>query len=75
MSGIPVSSRTLRRTLHLALTGILGAAIYASTEVIAPLRPLFQWCVFPLAALSGLWLWQGHRISARLRLRHSAGNA
>jgi hypothetical protein len=55
------------RTLHLLMTFPLGALIYAPPSVAMELRPVMQFAVFPLIGLSGLWMWQGHRLLRRLR--------
>lgn len=56
----PRHSRAWVRRLHLALSAVIGTLVYAPMDIVVPLRPVVQVSLFPVLALSGLWLWKGH---------------
>jgi hypothetical protein len=61
--------RVAARLTHLGVSVALGALVYAPDAAAAMLRVGMQWVGFPLMALSGLYLWQGHRLTSALRRR------
>lgn len=66
-----MSAKRLRdglRLLHLVGSGFLGFVVYAPIEEATGLRPVVQFVVFPLMALSGLWLWQQARVRRWLKV-------
>lgn len=66
--------RDFVRTVHLLLTLPLGAIVFGPPEWVLGLRGVLQYLIFPLLALSGLWLWQGTRLARWLK-RASPGTA
>ena len=54
--------RTILRTIHLVFSIPIAGYVYSPFENIpqyaAPTRYLF----FPVLVLTGLWMWQGHRV-------------
>ena len=63
----PGKRRSISRTIHLLMTIPLGALVYAPTDVATTLRVGLQIALFPIAAISGLWLWKGEQTVRRLR--------
>lgn len=59
--------RTLQRRVHLAGTVLLLVYVYAPFG--DAVESLVRFVVFPLAALSGVAMWQGPRLLRRLRKR------
>ncbi len=58
----PKTQRLLARVVHLLAAGVLGTATYGPMEIALWLRTISQFAVFPMLAMTGIWLWQGHRI-------------
>jgi hypothetical protein len=59
--------RRLIRWLHLILSLPIIGYIYGPVAEIPQARTFTQVVAVPLLAISGIWLWQGHRIKARFR--------
>ena len=51
----PMTQRSLVRTLHLIGSGLIGWALYGSSDLTLTIA---QWAVFPALVLSGLWIWK-----------------
>jgi len=64
-------SRSFHRTAHLLLATILGIYLYSPLSGASGVELLVQTVVFPGLALSGLFLWKGHRLRRALLLRQS----
>ncbi len=63
---MPISRHTLRY-VHFACTAALGTFVYSSAlRDAAWLASFVQFGVFPVAALTGLMMWLGHRFGRRL---------
>jgi hypothetical protein len=63
--------RKLIRWLHLMLSIPIIGYIYGPVSEIPQGRMFTQIVAIPLLMLSGIWLWQGHRIKARFRRKVS----
>jgi hypothetical protein len=59
--------RKLLRWLDLILSIPIIGYIYGPVAEIPQARMFTQVVAVPLLAISGAWLWQGHRIKARFR--------
>jgi hypothetical protein len=59
--------RKVIRWLHLSLSIPILGHIYGPVAEIPQARMFTQIVAVPLLAISGIWLWQGHRIKARFR--------
>ena len=60
-----MQTKTLRdklRLLHILATIPLGAFIYAPHLVNSTFKLTMALVVFPILGITGLWMWQGHRI-------------
>jgi hypothetical protein len=60
-----MSNKTLReklRILHILATIPLGAFIYAPHLINSTFTLIMGLVVFPILAITGLWMWQGHLI-------------
>lgn len=68
----PKTQRLMARVVHLLAAGVLGTATYGPIEIALSLRTLSQYAVFPLLGLTGIWLWQGHRIRQWLQAPRTA---
>jgi hypothetical protein len=66
-------SRSALRVGHLALAATLGLYVYSPLAAVPAVELAVQAVVFPALALSGMLLWQGGRLRARLRRRADAG--
>ena len=64
-------SRTHVRAFHLAASAILVADIYSPWGSEPWFRLLVQSAVVPLVAISGLWLWKGHKLIGWLSSKRS----
>jgi hypothetical protein len=60
-------SRSRQRLLHLVFGTVLGAFLYSPLGGVAAVELAVQVVVFPALVLSGLLLWQGHRVRRWLR--------
>ncbi len=58
-------TRKLVRWLHLVGAGLIGAFVYSPWSDVAWFAALVKWGVIPLLTLSGLWMWQGHKLRAK----------
>ena len=65
MSG--VWSRSRQRLAHILLATLLGVYLYSPLADMPLAELAVQVVVFPAVALSGVLMWQGHRLRARLR--------
>jgi hypothetical protein len=65
MSG--VWSRSRQRLVHVLLATLLGVYLYSPLESVPLAELAVQVVVFPAVAISGVLMWQGHRLRARLR--------
>lgn len=54
--------RKIARVLHLVVAIPIGSLVYAPEVVVLTIRPVVQLALFPVLALTGLWMWQGHRL-------------
>lgn len=60
-------SRTAQRAVHIALATVLGVFLYSPLRSVDGSDVLLRVLVFPSLALSGLFIWKGDVIRARLR--------
>lgn len=61
--------RDLQRAAHLVAALVLVAHVYASPVLGAGFTVVVQWLVVPALVVSGVALWQWHRLRASLRKR------
>ena len=69
-----MSPATLRKVLrwgHMAASLVLGAYLYSPWSADPVFAAIVHYAVFPLMALSGLWMWNQGRIA---RLFRSGGS-
>lgn len=59
--------RQILRWAHLFEAGFLGLYIYSPLHADPLWTDIVRFGVFPLAGLSGVWMWQQARISRSLR--------
>lgn len=57
------SLRNQLRNVHILASIALGAFLYSPWRTHPSFFPIMGGAVFPLLTLSGLWMWQGPRIS------------
>lgn len=60
-----MQTKTLReklRILHILATIPLGAFIYAPHLINSTFTQIMGLVVFPILSVTGLWMWQGHRV-------------
>lgn len=65
------AERKLIRWLHLILSLPIIGYIYGPVAEIPQARMFTQIVAVPLLTVSGIWIWQGHRIKARFRRKVS----
>lgn len=58
----PKKQRSAARLIHLAASALVGFATYGPIEFALALREASQVAIFPMLTVTGLWLWQGHRV-------------
>ena len=58
------ATRSLVRWLHLLGAALIGTFIYSPWDDVAWFAALVKWGVVPVLTLSGLWMWQGHKLRA-----------
>lgn len=56
------TERKLIRWLHIIASVPIVGYIYGPVAQIPPAVTMIRWVLFPAVILSGLWLWQGHRV-------------
>ncbi len=57
-----MNQRQLTRIIHLIGSALIGTYVYSPWKDLVWFTLITQVIVIPLLALSGLWLWQGHRL-------------
>ena len=63
--------RQLMRVIHLSLGSMFGLLVYGPPELTEGLRVAVQVVGFPVLALTGMWLWWGASLVARLHQHRS----
>ena len=61
------TARTIIRSIHIIGAAIIGTYIYSPWSSVGWFTLLNQAVVIPMLSLSGIWMWQGHKIKAALR--------
>lgn len=61
------TERNILRTIHFVGAACIGTFVYSPWSSVEWFALLNQVLVVPLLSLTGLWMWQGHRIKARSR--------
>jgi len=61
--------RDLQRAVHLLAALVLMASVYAAPLLGAGFTAAVRWLVVPALVISGVALWQWHRLRTRLRTR------
>lgn len=61
------TERAVIRSIHLIGAALIGTYIYSPWSNLAWFTLLNQVVVIPLLAISGIWMWKGHKIRAALR--------
>jgi hypothetical protein len=56
------TERSILRWIHLVLAIPIFGYVYSPFENIPQYAPPTRYVFFPLIALTGLWMWQGHRL-------------
>ena len=72
MNLFPTSLRKRLRLIHILASVLLGAFLYSPLHNNATMTLAMTFCIFPIVALSGLWLWQGQSIVKILTPRKSS---
>lgn len=60
-----MQTKTLRdklRILHILAVIPLGAFIYAPHLINSTFTLIMESIIFPILSITGLWMWQGHKI-------------
>lgn len=52
---------------HISAGLTVGAYFYSPLREVDWIVPFFQFCLLPALALSGLYLWQGHKLKKLLK--------
>lgn len=63
----PVRLRTALRWAHIGEAAFLAAYLYSPLRTDPVWTAIAQYVVFPLASLSGLWMWQQARVGRWIR--------
>ncbi len=58
--------RTFFRSIHIIGAAIIGTYIYSPWSSLDWFTLFNQAVVVPVLALSGIWMWKGHKIKAAL---------
>ncbi len=58
-------TRSIVRWLHLIGAALIGTFVYSPWGDVVWFASLVKWGVIPLLTISGLWMWQGHRLRSR----------
>ena len=61
------TERMIIRSIHIVGAAIIGTYIYSPWSSLDWFTLLNQAVVIPMLSLSGIWMWQGHKIKAVLR--------
>ena len=61
--------RSLLRVLHFLAAASLGTLVYSPWIQVQAFVLFNQVVVIPVLALSGMWMWQGHRLRAHFSNR------
>jgi hypothetical protein len=56
------TKRTIFRWIHLIFSIPIIGYIYSPFKEIPHYAPAVRFVFFPIIALSGLWMWKGHRV-------------
>ena len=67
----PATKRSILRWIHLVLAIPIFGYVYSPFENIPQYAPPTRYVFFPVLALTGLWMWQGHNVR-RLFSKRSA---
>jgi hypothetical protein len=54
--------RSILRWIHIVLAIPIAGYIYSPFSEIPQYAPPTRYIFFPLIALTGIWMWQGHRV-------------
>jgi hypothetical protein len=65
------TKRNVFRTIHLIGAAIVGAYIYSPWKELEWFALLNKGVIFPALTVSGLWMWQGHKLRAWLNKKSS----
>jgi len=65
------TQRSISRILHLLGAAIIGTYVYSPWKELEWFVLLNQAVVVPALTVSGLWMWQGHKLRARAKRRRS----
>ena len=60
------TKRTVVRWIHIVFGIPIIGYIYSPFEAIPNYAPIVRFIAVPMIALSGLWLWKGHRLRRRI---------
>jgi hypothetical protein len=58
------TQRTICRWLHIVFAIPIIGYIYSPFPDLPDYAPVVRYVAFPIIAVSGLWMWKGHRIAA-----------
>lgn len=67
MSSQKLQLRTLLRWIHILASVMLGTFIYSPWRTHQTVLFAMSLLIFPTLSLTGLWMWQGHRIKQWLK--------
>lgn len=67
------AKRSIFRWIHIIFAIHIIGYIYSPFQELPNYDPLVRYVVFPVIALSGLWMWKGHMLR-RLTSKRSVGS-
>ncbi len=56
------TQRNILRWLHILASIPIAGYVYGPVAHIPPAAFAVKWVIVPAVALSGLWMWKGHRV-------------
>ena len=56
------TSRSISRWIHIILAIPIYGYLYSPFDKLPQYAPPTRYVFFPLMVLTGLWMWQGHRV-------------
>ncbi|WP_013334443.1 hypothetical protein [Gloeothece verrucosa] len=67
MNSTHKSLRQQLRLIHILASAILGIYLYSPWHTSHTLRLAMTFAILPILTLTGLWMWQGHKITKWLK--------
>ncbi len=63
----PSTERSILRSIHILGAACIGTFVYAPWSGVEWFALLNQAIVIPVLAISGVWMWKGHRIKSAFK--------